>query len=148
MVQRTADPQAPPPAWFDGVLATVRDTYSVELAKAQAWVRYAAHRASKSQREGRPYPPSREDALHWLSTVMVKEAADDRAKARDRADRDAAFAKERQQQRDAIAAPQPYHKVSKPPSPAPTERRMTDEEREEGLRRITDGLFAVGKTGS
>lgn len=144
-VSVTADPQAPPPDWFDGVLATVHGTYGVEIPKAHAWLRYAAHRASKSQREGRPYPPSREDALHWLSTVMVKEASEAREKERQRRDRDARFDKERKDQREAAAAPQPYHRIVKPPKePEPV---ASPEEQAEAMKKIAD-LFNVGKTGT
>lgn len=91
VVQRVADPQAAPPEWLDGVLATIHTTYEVLLPKAQAWVRYAAHRASKSQQLGRPIPATREDALHWLSTVMVEEARKQREEVRHQRERDAKF---------------------------------------------------------
>ena len=134
-----ADPSAPPPDWWDGVLETIATGTGVALPASEAWLRYAGHRASKTR------PADRRDAVHWLTTVMVREARDDREKARHQRDRDEKFDREREKQRDAAAAPQPYHRVAK--LDAPAERPATEEERAEAMRKIT-GLFGVGRTGT
>jgi hypothetical protein len=76
------DPAAAPPDWWEGVLATVAQN-AEPLPAGEAWLRYAGHRA------GKRYPATREDALYWLTTVMVPEARDRRDVARRRDDREA-----------------------------------------------------------
>lgn len=84
-----ADPDNPEPPWWQGVLDTVGDGTGVHLPGREAWLRYAGHRASKAR------PAERRDAVHWLTTVMVKEARERRDKDRERRDREARFEKQR-----------------------------------------------------
>lgn len=133
-----ADPASPEPSWWEGVLETVNAGTGVALPAREAWLRYAGHRASKTR------PAERRDAVHWLTTVMVKEAREDRDKARHRSDRDAKFDRDREKQRDASAPPAPYHRTYKPPE----EGRASPEEQAAAMRKLTETLGGVVKTGT
>ena len=85
----TADPDNPEPDWWPGVLETVGQGTGVHLPGRESWLRYAGHRASKFR------PAERRDAVHWLTTVMVKEAREAREKARRDRERDAKFDRQR-----------------------------------------------------
>lgn len=85
----TADPANDAPDWWAGVLETIGTGTGVHLPAREAWLRYAGHRASKAR------PAERRDAVHWLTTVMVKEARDEREKARHQRERDARFDRQR-----------------------------------------------------
>lgn len=91
----SADPMQPPPDWWAGVLATIHSDCGVTLPGREAWLRYAGHRVSKSQREGRPYPATQPDALHWLAGVMVPEARKERRAESDKRERDAKWDRQR-----------------------------------------------------
>jgi hypothetical protein len=131
------DPESPEPDWWAGVLETIETGTGVAIAGRESWLRYAGHRNTKRM------PATRADAVQWLSAVMVKEARDAREKARQQKDRDAKYDGERAKQREAAAAPQPYHRVSKPSAAIP-ERLLTDEERVEGMKRLTAMIGKVG----
>jgi hypothetical protein len=85
------DPQGPEPEWWAGVLTTIGMDTGVHLPGRESWLRYAGHRASKAQREGRPQPATQADAVHWLATVLVPEARKAREQERRQRDRDAKF---------------------------------------------------------
>jgi hypothetical protein len=85
----SADPANAPPSWWDGVLETVGGGTGVHLPGLESWLRYAGHRASKG------WPADRGDAVHWLTTVMVKEAREKRDKDRQQRDRDAKWDRQR-----------------------------------------------------
>jgi hypothetical protein len=95
------DPGAKPPDWWASVLETMAMQTGETIPAGEAWLRYAGHRASKN------LPANREDALYWLTTVMVPEARKARAEARRQSDRDAKFDAEREKQREPAKAP--YH---------------------------------------
>lgn len=82
-----ADPASPEPSWWADVIGTIGQGTGVDLPPREAWLRYAGHRASKDR------PAERRDAVHWLTTVMVKEAREIRDKARHQRERDAKFDK-------------------------------------------------------
>jgi hypothetical protein len=84
-VRARPDPGAKPPDWWAAVLATVEMQTGETIAPGEAWLRYAGHRAGKN------LPANREDALYWLTTVMVPEARKARAEARRQAERDAKY---------------------------------------------------------
>jgi hypothetical protein len=81
----SADPQKPPPDWWDSVCETVQFETGVDIPRGEAWLRYAGHRGDKRR------PPERGHAVYWLTTVVVKEAREARDNARRQADRDAKF---------------------------------------------------------
>lgn len=129
-----ADPTAPPPPWWPDVLATVHSSVGVELASGECWLAYAGHRGSAHKR----MPASRNDALQWLTQVMVPKARKALAEASRTRERDAKFDAERK----AAAG------VGPPPggmSPRVRERETTEAERAETQRlmRLSGGLFAV-----
>jgi len=82
------DPTAAPPDWWAGVLETVAMN-AEPIPAGESWLRYAGHRAGKS------LPATREDALYWLTTVMVPEARDRREKAAERQAREAKWDRQR-----------------------------------------------------
>lgn len=83
------DPTAPPPPWWDAVLATVGMNTGVDLPGGEAWLRYAGHRAGKA------LPATQSDGLYWLTTVMVPEARKALGEAARQRDRDAKFDRQR-----------------------------------------------------
>lgn len=87
------NPADPEPPWWPDVLETIAGGTEVRLPAREAWLRYAGHRHNKR------FPATREDAVHWLTAVMVKEAREAREKARHQADRDAKWDSERAKQR-------------------------------------------------
>jgi hypothetical protein len=84
-----ADALAPPPPWWTGVCETVAAGClgrQDALAPPECWLAYAGHRNGKGRR------PDRNDAVQWLTQVMVPKAKEAiRQAARDR-ERDAKYA--------------------------------------------------------
>lgn len=76
------DAAGAPPGWWSGAIATIETTTGVRLAPGEAWLRYAGHRGGGGPRSR---PANRNDALQWLTSVMVKEARESREKERERA---------------------------------------------------------------
>ena len=103
------------PPWFDDVLEVIAMDTGERLAKGEAWLRYAGHRASKRER------PERDHAIYWLTTVMVQEAKDAREEAHRRRERD--------EQRDRARGA--------PPPPKP---RQTPEEAQRKAQQLADRL--------
>ncbi len=97
-----ADALSPPPPWWGGVCETVAAGClgrSDALSVTECWLAYAGHRNGKGR------PPERNDAVQWLTQVMVPKAKDRiRAEAHQR-DRDAKFDAERRQQRTGPEMP-------------------------------------------
>lgn len=83
------DPTAPPPPWWDAVLATVGMNTGVDLPGGEAWLRYAGHRAGKG------LVADQRDALYWLTTVMVPEARKTLTEDARQRERDAKFDRQR-----------------------------------------------------
>lgn len=84
---RVANPSDPPPDWWADVIETIAMKTGVRLPAEEAWLRYAGHRGSDHKR----MPANRNDAIHWLTTVMVKEARAEREKRRREAEWDAKY---------------------------------------------------------
>lgn len=86
------DALATAPPWWVATCETVSASTlgrSDALAPPECWMAYAGHRAGKRRQA------SRQDAVYWLTTVMVPKAREDlRRAARDR-ERDHTFAAER-----------------------------------------------------
>lgn len=89
------------PAWFGEALATVEDSTGEKLRPADSWLRYAGHRAGKG------IPKSQQDAVYWLTTVMVPEARKERRAESDKRERDVKFDKLREKP-TAFVEPQKY----------------------------------------
>lgn len=71
----TSAPEAEPanaPDWFRGVVETVAMQTGEQIDPAEAWLRYSGHRASKGK------PVNRDDAKYWVTSVIVREARQDR----------------------------------------------------------------------
>lgn len=133
------DPSGKPPPWWSAVLGTVADSTGVGLPNGAAWLRYAGHR------HGKRLPAVREDALYWLTTVMVPEEQRKRAEERHRAERDAKWDAEREAARTPQAAPYHARPAKGPkPKPEPEERPPTPEERAQMLA-VSAALFAPPK---
>lgn len=69
-----------PPPWFLSAVGTVEMGTGIEIDRGAAWLRYEGHRAQKG------ITPSEGDARYWLTTVLVREAAQDRDRRRQRED--------------------------------------------------------------
>lgn len=81
----------PPPKWFGDLVAAIELQCVVDLRVPDCWLRYAGHRESKSEEDGRPRKPSPGDARYWLTTVMVPEARKEVQAAARQRERDARF---------------------------------------------------------
>lgn len=83
-----ADALSPPPDWWTGVCETVSASClgsATGLKPPECWLAYAGHRNGKGRR------PDRNDAVQWLTQVMVPKAKEAiRQAARDR-ERDAKY---------------------------------------------------------
>lgn len=90
--REVADATAPPPTWWADVCLTVSNGClgsNDGLAPVECWLAYAGHRHGKGRR------PDRNDAVQWLTQVMVPKAKEAiRQAARDR-ERDAKYAASR-----------------------------------------------------
>lgn len=74
-----------PPAWFGAALETVEVQTGEKLRPPDSWLRYSGHRANKG------IPPTQQDAVYWLATVMVPEARKERRAEADKRERDEKF---------------------------------------------------------
>lgn len=83
------DPSAAPPDWWGAVLATVNMQTGETLAAGEAWLRYAGHRSGKG------YQATRDDALYWLTSVMVPLARKERQETARQRERDAKYDRQR-----------------------------------------------------
>ena len=72
-----------PPAWFAGTIETIETQTGEKLRPAEAWLRYSGHRRNKGM------APSPTDAVYWLTTVMVREAREERQAESRQRERDA-----------------------------------------------------------
>jgi hypothetical protein len=88
-VRARPDPGGAPPDWWEAVLATLAMQTGETIAAGEAWLRYAGHRAGKG------IAATREDAMYWLTTVMVPQARKDRNDAARQRERDAKYDKHR-----------------------------------------------------
>lgn len=77
------------PAWFSAALETVATQTGETLRPPDSWLRYSGHRAGKGR------PPGQQDAVYWLTTVMVPEARKERQEAARQRERDAKFDRQR-----------------------------------------------------
>lgn len=126
------DPAAKPPDWWPDVLATIAMNTGVTLEPGPAWLRYAGHR------HGKGLPAAREDAVYWLTTVMVPESKREQRETAERRERDAKFDREREV---AKAPPrQPYHQPFRPP---PREERAGPGVAAAALRELTAKIGAL-----
>ena len=80
--------EAEPPEWFMAAIATAEGT-GEKIRPKDAWLRYSGHRAGKG------IPKTQQDAVYWLTTVMVPEARKERRQEADKRDRDAKFDRQR-----------------------------------------------------
>jgi hypothetical protein len=105
------------PDWWAGVLGVIEQT-GVTPDPLSSWLRYSGHRAGKS----RPTTPS--DAIYWLTTVIVREALEERERLQHRADREAKW--------DAQPRPTGTLRVvpDMPPAPYHGVNRKADAERD------------------
>jgi hypothetical protein len=126
------DPASKPPDWWAGVLATLAMQAGVTLEAGPAWLRYAGHR------HGKGLPATQQDALYWLTTVMVPEAKREAREATDRRERDAKFDREREAAKSPPRAP--YHQIAKPPKP---EDRASPSDTAAALRSLTATIGAI-----
>ncbi len=126
-----------PPEWFGLALGTVEMQTGETLRPTDSWLRYSGHRAGKG------IAPTQQDAVYWLTTVMVPEARRERAEATRQRERDAKFDKARAGPSND-APPAPYHR---PFRPKPEERAPSSEARA-ALQQITGALFQPPKTGT
>jgi hypothetical protein len=74
-----------PPDWFGAALETVSVQTGETIRPADAWLRYFGHR------RGKGISPTQQDAVYWLTTVMVPEARKERRADADKRERDAKF---------------------------------------------------------
>jgi hypothetical protein len=125
------DPSADPPPWWAGVLETLSQTTGVDLPAGEAWLAYAGHRAGKTR------AATREDALYWLTTVMVPKARKARIDAADKREREAKWDQERSGPRLVAVAPAPYHAAYRPPR---DDARAPPEVAAAALQRLTGAL--------
>jgi hypothetical protein len=87
-----------PPAWFGEAIATVEVQTGETIRPSDSWLRYSGHRAGKG------IAKTPQDAVYWLTTVMVPEARKERRDASDRREREAKWDRQRDRQR---AGPEP-----------------------------------------
>jgi hypothetical protein len=125
-----------PPAWWVGVLETIAMQGEPIAESGLAWLRYRGHRSTKG------LPPRREDALYWLSTVIVTEQRKARGEAARLAERDAKFDADRAAGKTSTfrppdTPPAPYHQVSR----IPKHERQSDPKQAAGA--IADVLRAL-----
>lgn len=93
----TKDQEPPPapedptkvPEWFGSAIGTVEDSTGEKLRPADSWLRYSGHRAGKG------IPKGQQDAVYWLTTVMVPEARKERRAESDKRERDAKWDRQR-----------------------------------------------------
>lgn len=83
------DPSEPAPEWWPSALGTISVATAVDLPPSESWLRYAGHRNNKR------LPATQPDAIQWLTNVMVREARDQREKARAAADRESKWERAR-----------------------------------------------------
>lgn len=69
----TVSPTDPIPGWFRDASASVELTTGETLPVGECWLRYAGHRSGKVDKR-----PGRDDAVYWLTTVVVAEQRRDR----------------------------------------------------------------------
>lgn len=108
MRAREAPPDEPP-AWFGAALLTIEMQTGEQLRPADSWLRYSGHRANKGM------PQNQQDAVYWLTTVMVPEARKERLDASARREREAKWDRERVVPRLVEVAKAPYHAEYRPP---------------------------------
>lgn len=132
------------PDWFASAIETVEAQTGESLRPAESWLRYSGHRATVGK------PKGQQDAVYWLTTVMVPEARKERRDESDKRERqskwDADRAKQTQQRGGRVPEappPQPYHRAYKPPK----EERASPEEAAAAMKALTSKLF-TGKTGT
>lgn len=89
-----------PPPWWSSVCDTVEAGTGATIQRAAAWLRYSGHRQSSGKRIAPP------DAQYWLTTVDVREQAQDRQ--RERVQRDLA-----DQRRNPPEPPKPSREQAK-----------------------------------
>ena len=104
-----------PPDWFVQSVGVIAMNTGVELPAPEAWLRYDGHRAGKG------IAPNAKDAQYWLTTVMVPEARKVQREVSREKERDATFAKSREQARE-------------PAESRPRDSRTTFRERDEWER--------------
>jgi hypothetical protein len=72
-----------PPPWFGEAIETVEAQTGEKLRLADSWLRYSGHRTNKG------LPKNQQDAVYWLTTVMVPEARKERRDESSRREREA-----------------------------------------------------------
>ncbi len=101
------------PIWFSAAIETVETQTGETLRPPDSWLRYSGHRAGKGVSMGQ------QDAVYWLTTVMVPESRKERRAESDKRERDAKWDRDRQRQR---AGPEP------PPKPTAAQSKAFAEQ--------------------
>jgi len=121
-----------PPVWFQQAVSTVQDSTGEVLRIGDSWLRYFGHRRNKG------IAPNQQDAVYWLTTVMIPEARKERRAESDKRDRDAKFDRERAAKNGET--PAPYHAVVRTKPPKDAEPAASPEQAAAAAKKIA-GMF-------